>query len=345
MLNMSTLSNKATKTKYTLDQVNSILFAGFDYTIPEETINILNYLTTQIGSNAFITSNKYQKKEKMVVCDIADQGFKMDKRRKKGNKSMEVFTEDWDTIRSFQATKFEQKSGIYALIDKLKLSMSKLTKDKYLLIKEQIMEVLNEIIALEPNTDILTETIGNIMFDIVLSNKTLLRLYAELYTDLIENYSWLRQSIDNHFVTYIDLFKDMQYFDSDTDYDKFCDMNVTNEKRKLTSQLFVYLALNGSLSKFSVYEYLVVLLKMMSQYIHQQNKKFEVDEITENIAILFNKDIIKHVEDSDDYDEDAYIIDGLSIMELITVFAKSKAKDFKSLSNKAIFKCMDLVEM
>jgi hypothetical protein len=269
----------------------------------------------------------------------------MDKRKKKGNKGMEVFTEDWDTIRSFQATKFEQKSGLDALIDKLKLSMSKLTKDKYLLIKQQIMEVLNEIMELEPNTDILTEKIGNIMFDIVLSNKTLLRLYAELYTDLIGSYVWIKQSIDNHFTKYIDLFKDMLYFDSDTDYDKFCDMNVINEKRKLTSQLFVYLALNGYLSKNSLYEYLVLLLKMMSEYIHQSNKKFEVDEITENIAILFNKDIIRFIEDSDDYDEDLYIINGLSIMELITVFAKSKAKDYKSLSNKAIFKCMDLVEM
>jgi hypothetical protein len=341
---MSNLSNKSTKSKYTLDQVNAILFAGFDYTISEDTINMLNFLTTQIGSNAFITSNTYQKKEKIVISD-SDQGFKMDKRKKKGNKSMEVFTEDWDTIRSFQATKFEQKNGIDALIEKLKLSMSKLTKDKYLLIKEQIMEVLNEISELQPDTDILTETIGNIMFDIVLSNKTLLKLYSELYTDLIGNYLWLRQSIDNYFIKYIDLFKDMIYFDPDIDYDKFCDMNVINEKRKLTSQLFIYLALNGCLSKNTLYEYLVLLLKMMSEYIYQPNKKFEVDEITENIAILFNKDIIRFVEDSDDYDEDLYIINGLSIMELITVFAKSKAKDYKSLSNKAIFKCMDLVEM
>ena len=152
------------------------------------------------------------------------------------------------------------------------------------------------------------------MFDIVLSNKTLLKLYAELYTDLIGSYMWLKQSIDNHFINYLDLFKDMKYFDSDIDYDKFCDMNVINEKRKLTSQLFIYLALNGCLSKNSVYEYLVLLLKMMSEYIHQPNKKFEVDEITENIAILFNKDIIRFIEDSDDYDEDTYIIDGL-IME------------------------------
>jgi hypothetical protein len=137
----------------------------------------------------------------------------------------------------------------------------------------------------------------------------------------------------------------MLYVDPDTDYDKFCDMNVINEKRKLTSQLFVYLSLNGCLSKNTVYENLILLLKMMARYIHEPNKKFEVDEITENIAILFNKDILRFVEDSDDYDEDLYIIDGLNNIELITVFAKSKAKDYKSLSNKAIFKCMDLVEM
>ena len=83
----------------------------------------------------------------------------------------------------------------------------------------------------------------------------------------------------------------------------------------------------------------------MSEYINLPDKKFEVDEITENMAILFNKEIIRSVEDSDNYDKDLYIINGLNIIELITVFAKSKAKDYKSLSNKSIFKCMDLVEM
>ena len=83
----------------------------------------------------------------------------------------------------------------------------------------------------------------------------------------------------------------------------------------------------------------------MFDYINLPDKKFEVDEITENMAILFNKEIIKTVEDGSEYDEDLYIINGLSIIELITVFAKSKAKDYKSLSNKSIFKCMDLVEM
>jgi len=333
--------------KYNLQQVNAIMFAGFDYLLQDDTINMFNFLTTQIGSNAFINSNVFQKREVKEVEDdsSADQGFKLDKKKKRGNRAMEVSNEDWESIRSFQATKIEQKSGLDAIIDKLKLAMSKLTKDKYLLIREQIIEVLNEIVQAEPDHVVLTERIGNIMLDIVLSNKTLLKLYADLFSDLLGSYSWLRQSIDNHFTNYLNLFKGMEYFDPDKDYNKFCDMNVINEKRKLTSQLFVYFALNGLLPKRSIYEFLVSLLRTMFEYINQPNKKFEVDEITENMAILFNKEIIKTVEDADDYDEDLYIINGLSIIELIKVFAKSKAKDFKSLSNKSIFKCMDLVEM
>jgi hypothetical protein len=331
--------------KFNLQQTNAVLFAGFHYIIPDDTINAFNFLTSQIGSNAFINSNIFQKREKEPEKEELDQGFKTDKRKKKGNKGMEVCGEDWDNIRSFQATKIEQKSGLDAIIDKLKLSLSKLSKDKYLLIKDQIIGVLNEIIEVEPDLGVLTERIGNIMIDIVLSNKTLLKLYADLLADLLGTYDWLRQSLDNRFIKYLDLFKDMKYFDPDKHYDQFCDMNVLNEKRKLTSQLFVYLSLNGLIPRLSIYELLVSLLRTMAEFINQPDKKFEVDEIAENMAILFNKDIIKAVEDTEDYDEDLYIINGLTLIELITVFAKSKAKDYKSLSNKSIFKCMDLVEM
>jgi hypothetical protein len=39
------------------------------------------------------------------------------------------------------------------------------------------------------------------------------------------------------------------------------------------------------------------------------------------------------------------LINGEQITDVITQLAKSKAKDYKSLSNKAIFKLMDLVDM
>ena len=80
--------------KYNLQQVNAIMFAGFEYLIPDDTINAFNFLTSQIGSSAFVNSNVFQKREAKEVIDDqtsgGDQGFKSDRRRKKGNRGMEV---------------------------------------------------------------------------------------------------------------------------------------------------------------------------------------------------------------------------------------------------------------
>jgi hypothetical protein len=79
--------------------------------------------------------------------------------------------------------------------------------------------------------------------------------------------------------------------------------------------------------------------------ISRTDKKNEVDELTENVAILFNKNIIDAAEEDSNYEEDELEINGNTIIQTITLLAKSKVKDYKSLSNKAIFKYMDLVEM
>ena len=79
--------------------------------------------------------------------------------------------------------------------------------------------------------------------------------------------------------------------------------------------------------------------------VNRSEKKNEIDELTENVAILFNKTIIEGAEDDSDYEEDELEISGNTIVETITLLAKSKVKDYKSLTNKAVFKYMDLVEM
>ena len=71
------------------------------------------------------------------------------------------------------------------------------------------------------------------------------------------------------------------------------------------------------------------------------DKKNDVDELTEIIAILFNKDIIEVIDNSQ---EEFYVL-GKPIIEVINNLAEQKAKDYPSLSNKAIFKYMDLIEM
>jgi hypothetical protein len=333
--------------KYNLQEIRTILNSGFEYTIPNQTIELLNYLTQQIGSNSIITDNVFHKKDKFSENNGnngTDTVFRMDKKKRKGNKGMEIANEDWDTIRSFQATKIEGKTGIDALIDKIRLTMSKLTKEKFQTIKTQLVTIINEIIETDKgeNAEAIQNTIGNMIYDIALSHMFFSKLYADFYTDLLHLFDWLRPIIVLKLETYLDLFKNMQYFDPDRDYDKFCDMNAINEKRKSATHFFVNLSLNGVIPEKDIYALLVSLLKTMYDLINQTDKKFEVDELTENIAILFNKELMERVSDNLKIEQ---TINDQSVTEMVHLFANSKAKDFKSLSNKSIFKYMDLIEM
>jgi hypothetical protein len=128
--------------------------------------------------------------------------------------------------------------------------------------------------------------------------------------------------------------------DSNADYDGFCEMNKKNDRRRAISTFYLNLALNGFIEIKGIVKVLKEILVIILEYIYLPDKKNEVDELTEVVAILFNRDMINELDD-----EEIYYINGESILETISGLAQRRAKDYPSLSNKVIFKYMDLVDM
>jgi hypothetical protein len=336
--------------RYTLQQFNMFGFNGFEYSIPQQTIDIINNLTTEVGSTAHVKNSLFQKKYSKngfngdSLAPTSNSEVKYNKRRK-GNKAMEMSTEEWESLRSFQPTKIENKTGIDSDIDQIRLHLNKLTDKTFLEMREKLKSIINKIVSSENFNEETSNRISTTIYDISSSNKFYSKIYADLYAELLINYEWLRPLFDNKITTYMDNFKDIQYFDPDKNYDKFCEMNKQNELRRAHSQFIVNLALNGSVSKIIAMQYLKKLIELVVDMINQDDKKNEVDELTENIAILYNKDMIDDIEDDDNYEVDQFLINGKTINETIILLAKSKTKDYKSLSNKATFKYMDLIEI
>jgi len=335
--------------KYNLKQITDLSFSGFEFEIPEDTLLTINYLCSQVGSSG-IHSSLYKKTESermndngMLSSANALSGFKSNSKKKRGNKSMEVSSEEWESIRTFQATKIEQKSGIDGEIDQIRLLLNKLTDKTFLDIREKLIEQINKI-CLENSTEELFSKIGNMIYDLSSNNKFYSKVFADLFAELLTTYKWLRPVFDEKYKNIMEQYKNIQYVDPDKDYDGFCDMNKLNEKRKAITTFFVNLANNGFILKTSIIEILKKLLEVVYDLIHQNDKKNEVDELTENIAILFNKEMIDEVMNGMTHKEELFVCDK-PIIDAINHLAKSKAKDYPSLSNKAIFKYMDLIEM
>jgi hypothetical protein len=266
-------------------------------------------------------------------------------KKRKGNKAMEMSSDEWDTLRSFQATKIEHKTGIDNEIDKIRLHLNKLSDKTFLEMKEKIIQIIDTIVKNEEFNEHYIEKINVVVYDISSSNKFYSKIYADLYTYLLNSYDWMKQFFEDKLDNYIDNFNNIEFFDADKDYDKFCEMNKKNEIRKAHTQFIVNLSSSGVVSKLVVAKYLRQLMVLVMDMINASDKKNEVDELTENIAILYNKEMLEEIQDLEDYDEYLVLINNKTICDTITMLAKCKVKDYKSLSNKAIFKYMDLIEI
>ena len=340
--------------KYSLNKFQETIFYGFEFTIPDKTVALINELASQVGSQTFVRNTVFSKKELEEGVVFGQMGassnFRLGggggaNRRRRGNKNMESNNDDWESLRTFQATKILEKSGIDLHIDSLRSLLNKISDKTYLDIQEKIVLKMDEILA-EPDFDEEVSTkVSTAFYDIAANNKFFSKIYADLYANIATKYPFMKTHFNSKYATFIDDFKNMTFVDAKVNYDLFCEANKLNENRKANTQFFVNLASNGFLEKKLVVMNLKDLLELVMSMINQTDKKNEVDEITENVAILYKKDIIDAILDDPDCDEEDYEISGDSIADTVTILARSKAKDFKSLSNKAIFKYMDLVEM
>ena len=75
------------------------------------------------------------------------------------------------------------------------------------------------------------------------------------------------------------------------------------------------------------------LFDILFGWMLMENKKNEIDELSELIFILWKKDLYESLDISEDF------------LKKIELVANSKVKDYLSLTNKTIFKFMDMLEM
>ena len=318
--------------KYSIQNFNDITFNGFNLTLPEETIKIISELSLQVGSPSYVKTPVFQKRENPLKQPPIHSS---DKRKK--HKNVEINEEDWKVIRSFQTTKFDVKEGIDAQIDIFRSHLNKMSDKNYIDSRNKIVDEIDKILSNNVNNNDLIQ-VSSIIFEIASTNRFFSKIYADLYSDLFLKYEFMRSVFEDSFSKFIELFAIIEYINPDEDYDKFCKINKDNEKRKSLSVFFINLMINGIIDKTKIVQLLKTLLFQVSEYILVADKKNEVDELIENVALLYKKDLI----DCDSKDENL-LVDGLTITEFITKLANSKVQKDKSLSNKSIFKCMDLI--
>ena len=135
-------------------------------------------------------------------------------------------------------------------------------------------------------------------------------------------------------VKYRETINHISYADPDENYDKFCDYNKENELRKANTCFIMNLTKRDMISRKDVMDVIIELQELTLKFINEDNRKNEVDEISENM-LLFITMGKKFLSDES--------IWSMKISPFLETFSQKKAKDYKSLSSRSVFKYMDMI--
>jgi hypothetical protein len=308
---------------YTIKDFEEIIWAGNNITpLPDETIQMINSLTEQVGSPNYIKTPSFT---------IEDRNFS--KKKKKNNESAN--TENWQSIRSFKKTEITKKEGIQKDIDTIRLLINKLTNKTYDIIIEKLFESLDIMVENSNYDDNSFNLIGYTIFNMATNNKFNSDVYAKACKELKNKYEFMSSIIVYNIEEFMKLFENMEFVSPEQDYDKFCETNILNEKRRSMSLFLCNLYKNEVVTIDRIIEYIHNLQLRVVNEMNNEKCKNEIEELSENLYIFLTNIEFNILRKHDDWK---------LIYERIICIKNSNTTDNIGVSHKSKFKHMDILD-
>jgi len=315
---------------YTLDDFHSFnaIVLENQYVLSNSIMSIINALEDEIVQ----TIPAELLKPAAYGCGSSRNPRKND--RSKGRK----LDEQWETQPVFVATPKVTREGMEKQLNDIRVYLNKISTKTYETLKTNIMDEITKFMESESennNFETDFQRIISFVFDIASSNKFYSELYAELYKELITTIPRFADAIPAFLQSYRESVRNIKCVDQNVDYDGFCANNKINERRKATSTFLVHMLKKGIIDSKQLLDIIVDLQNLSLQYVDQDGRVNEVDELTENLFILMTMGSPLLI-DNDKWSGE--------IIPLANTFAAMKSKEKKSLSSRAVFKYMDIVK-
>jgi len=304
-----------------MENYNSIVYSNFTYKLPEVELNIIKNLIKELG----VTTTPTQE-------TVNDDKYKY-KRSSSNKKYSNKADDSWEKAKPFVATKIEKKEGLDKMVNNVRICLNKMSNKNYEAQRDLINQHISEINAMD-ETNANVKRIIKELFEVATTNKFYSEMYAMLYKELLEQYDYINVILEDFIVQYTESVLLIEYVDSNTDYDKYCDNNKLNDKRKGMAMFIVNLMKKEVINSDKLLYIINYLQGLILKYVNEDNKTFCVEEMTENLFILVTSSASVLKND----------LGWKIIVENITYVSQLKVKEHKSLSSRAVFKNMDILD-
>lgn len=304
--------------KYTLNDFNNKESSGNIPELESLVIEKINKLANRVGAPSYQKTPVFKR-------------YNYSNKKKKVNEN--ITSTDWQTIRNFKTTTLDKNmEGLEAQMDSIRSYLNKLTNDNYTEISYEIKLVIKEVV--DQNEDDYLSKIGVSIFEIGSANRFLSNVYVKLYKELIDTYPIMKNVCMSNFNSFNTLFETFDYCEASEDYDKFCDIMKNNEKRKALSKFMMICVEYEIIESENMEKIMLDFLKKINKYIDDKDKENAVDEIAANLVIMIQSSLtsFRAMKSSD------------KIFKDIEILSNYNVKNYPGLSNKTVFKFLDMVE-
>ena len=320
---------------YRLTDFDRIKRNGISYTLPQQTVDVIKKISGNVGAPEYVKTPHF--------------GQNTQKRGKSQNTVKDITFDNWNTTRNFKPTVMEKKNGIELSVDKIRKSLNKITDktyDKMLLqIIEEIDLIFKEHGTTENGDNVETndfmdqaKRIGDSIFDIASGNGFYSRMYAKLSKALMDKYEFMNDIFKCKINDDTYLFGDYAYCSPDSDYDQFCKNNKINEKRRALGLFYINLMMEGIVEESKIIKMIKTIQQILIQEIAKENNSNIAEEMSEFLYIMITNGlpILKRTTETDTWKE---------IIERVNLISCKKHKSEPSITNKTIFKHMDIMNI
>ena len=312
--------------KYGLSDFYDVNSNGFKVVLPDEVVEQINQLVSQVGSPNYIRTPVFHK---------APKSHTSTGRKRKDFKLQANMDELWNNMNKRPAPKEEKAEENEISIQHVRSFLNKLTDKNVDEISDKLIKMID--VVVEQKDSQMMDSIAKSIFEIASSNKFFSNVYADLYSILCTKYHIMQSLLEENYSQFLKQFDTIDYVSPEDDYDGFCRMNKQNDKRRALSTFYLNLYCIGVLPIEKIEFLLINIMNKLLESMNQENKTAHVEEYTENIAILYQHDM--------EYNESTLLSNGKNIKDTMVFLAQTKNKTFPSLTSKCIFKYMDICDM
>lgn len=253
-------------------------------------------------------------------------------------KTFKTLDPNYKINKNFKATIINKKEGIDLNIDLIRKNLNKMSDITYDVLKDNIIKIMDDILYSltdDISNDIELIKVSESIFNISTNNSIYSHLYAKLYKELIDKYSFIKENLYNNINNFTKMINNTEYIDPNINYDKYCDYKKKCEKTKSICYFYSNLLKINLLDINDIMKMISIIQTSINNLLDIENKNEIVNELSELLYIFIhiNSDnIVNHNDWNDIYNNIIYI-------------SKLNSQAKISLSNKTIFKHMDILDI